>query len=114
MREIKQIRAWNPYTSEWVYSGRTPSMLAGFWRDAMAKGYENFCDETGLKDKNGMEIWEGDLLKNKGSQLINEVMYNDGSFWIQNSMFDDMLGKFNHQLGVIGNIYENPELLGGE
>jgi len=62
---------------------------------------------TGLKDINGKEIYEGDILDTKCV-----VSFNDGMFGIfdkHNYMgLNSYMSKFRE---VIGNIYENPELL---
>lgn len=74
---------------------------------------------TGLKDKNGKEIYEGDiLLYDSGSKT--SVFYNNGAFvrsygnsnmyLLYDSFIEDGC-LYNYE--VIGNIYENPELLEG-
>jgi uncharacterized phage protein (TIGR01671 family) len=68
--------------------------------------------DTGLKDKNGKEIYEGDILewRDKYSITRMEVIFRNGEFvffskWSINKKFCDEV------LEIIGNIYENPELL---
>ena len=69
---------------------------------------------TGLKDKNGKEIYEKDIVKYEN--MIGKIMFFNGSFIL--SDFEETeeweLGIINEELEVIGNIYENSELLGGE
>jgi len=93
---------------------------------------------TGLKDKNGKEIYEGDILMSDDNEepflavefsqveigkdswgmshtaLCWNVGYRDLSERppiIEGKYGDEMYGQYNTELSVVGNIYENPELL---
>lgn len=66
---------------------------------------------TGLKDKNGKEIYEGDIVKVNGELM--EVFFKDGYFgWGKEHSGAYSFDPFGaEQLEIIGNIYENPNLL---
>ena len=68
---------------------------------------------TGLKDRSGTEIYEGDIVEDDSSRY--QVMYHADGFYLHSTYDpDDMLLQLRHAYTlseVIGNIYENPELL---
>lgn len=76
-----------------------------------------YCSElmqsTGLADVNGKEIFEGDIVLIY-DEKISKVFYSQGSFCVDILNGGTPLHAFSSkQLEVIGNIYENPELLEG-
>ena len=86
-------------------------------------GADKLMQFTGLKDKNGKEIYEGDIVnfgqkRKDGSMRNYEVKWHLDRFGMQNPRSSDYLWFDNYskrprndELEVIGNIYENPELL---
>ena len=84
--------------------------------------YESVGQYTGLKDKNGREIYEGDIVMQLSERtydsLTGVVKFIDGSYVIETAdgknggyLFDEYLFDELAFNVLIGNIYENPELL---
>lgn len=68
---------------------------------------------AGLKDKNGKEIYEGDILDD-GEGHIGKVLYNEriASFAYEwGNCGATFMSLYTSDMKVIGNIHENPELL---
>ena len=116
MREIK-FRAWDKVVKQMKYYD-APMKLT--FSSGEIFGYfipkqEELMQFTGLHDKNGKEIWEGDIFGNI-PQLRCVIEWENCRFIFKfldpkiekrNLMFNDWARKSE----VIGNIYENPELL---
>jgi uncharacterized phage protein (TIGR01671 family) len=106
-REIK-FRAWHKTANE---------MLIGSNYDIFRWQNEGqdiiIMQSTGLTDKNGKEIYEGDILKGSYTNPLL-VVYDNGAFCFENNLQvgNDRLHQMRtEKLEIIGNIYETPELL---
>lgn len=135
------FRGKSEVTNEWVYGSLVKvgneSHIVGFDEVDLDGHHLSYCSDrpiftkqgtigqfTGLYDKNGKEIYEGDIIMcigerndNKGRKYYRKVLFNSGAFGMKvpeykfiSALCDHVVnGKLNWE--VVGNIYDNPELL---
>lgn len=110
MNTIK-FRIWNPEEKKMIESGATPMMLNGFFgytarlNTQYGIPYQQF---TGLLDRNGKEIYEGDIMKMlEGNIIIGDMEFDNG--W--EGVYGWLIGyEDSNDREVIGNIYGNKNL----
>lgn len=69
---------------------------------------------TGLVDKNGEKIFENDIMTEGAFGGTVKVVFEDGEFYGDGGTYGRKINSLSIEETVIGNIFENSELLGGE
>ena len=131
-REIK-FRVWDKLRKT-MCSHEDINIWDRFMKDDMINQYAPLMQYTGLKDKNGKEIYEGDIIKfsNHVDEVYEEIGVVDFDLsecgykaTYKTREFNNIMGYYGRtnciylinnkeyecEYEVIGNIYENPELL---
>lgn len=128
--KIQKFRAWlkEEYrmidVREITFLNDEFQMISGV-EDFYAYDEFELMQSAGLRDKNGIEIYEGDIVKYKigWKTFTEEVAYNKNfaGFGVMDADADIIFsfgeladGIDLNSLEVVGNIYENPELLEGK
>lgn len=125
MRTIK-FRGKDSHSGEWFYGNlfvedaRGRTHISTLERGCFRIDIDTIGQFTGLYDKNGKEIYEGDIILYGGS-IQHEVVFRHGAFGylLYGGEFVSYAGNTNFTFNplnrskeheVIGNIYDNPEL----
>lgn len=118
MREIL-FRGKDTINNEWIYGDLLYyADTAQIWQDSDLGKYavsvvpETVGQYTGLTDKNGTKIFEGDIVEYEGKRYSINYLPHYARFSAVKPNTEFCV--FAYQRGeVIGNIYDNPELIGG-
>ena len=128
-REIK-FRGKDFVTGEWIYGHYMPPFFEGassfIWVPENCNDHWEYVNSqvitdtvgqyTGLKDKNGVEIYEGDIMNDPTSKIFGLVEWNNiltqfQLSWQNMPTTADIFFMVKNGSLVIGNIHDNPELI---
>lgn len=125
MRKI-QFRGKNKYRKEWLYGSLSQYGDGSYGINGVPVEADTVGQFTGLCDKNGKEIFEGDIVRYQdtmGYSFIGLIGFDEGRFGFVNRRGIGTLDKdgvyadgycsvpYTIEYEVLGNIHDNPELL---
>jgi hypothetical protein len=111
----------DPAPSKWVYGGvfQGAGDFSVMYSAHPVEKHVVYTDTIGQyigqQDRNGTNLFEGDIVSYKDGEAIGKIEYSEGEsmYMVQ---FDSWCTDFDHiygkELEVVGNIYDTPELLG--
>ena len=129
---LNSDRRFDLYGCDEWYPAYGIMVVFNYLRDFVEDKTLEIMQFTGLKDKNGAEIYEGDIVddswRSTGGKKINKYLIvkfgehcgmdyyacSAYGFYLENDKKEDSYFPYHEPIEVIGNIYENPELLEGE
>lgn len=126
MMKMREILFRGKWGKQWLYGDLTHSStketmyIDNYISFPFQVAPETVGQFTGLTDKNGNKIFEGNIVtfdKEYGGETKEKgtVYWCDGAFWVENVQDEEGYGLFGalakYQIEIIGNIHDNPELL---
>ena len=120
---IPKFRTWNSETKEIEVFNTYEEISELFLALSADDGFYSIMQSTGLFDKNGKEIFEGDIITN-GPDVMCMKRHNTLGFYVEQKgkvqlvadgmdleEFEEDAKEIADSIEILGNIYENPELL---
>ncbi len=109
--------SWHDYGKhkEWIVCSAHSNGGRFALQEQHAVIFKTVGQYIGLKDENGTKIFEGDIVRDAETSDVGKIFFDTYAAMFVIG-FETTIADFNasYSLEVIGNIYDNPELIGGE
>ena len=101
------------FNGSWIYGYYAGEGYIVSYGDEVLIDKESLGEYSGLRDKNNIEIYEGDIIKTDLDNKLGVIVFAEGSFRVKTKRVTVGLNWLLDltKVEVIGNIYDNPELL---
>ena len=101
----KILHSWSKNTHRFLHNEGVLTLDSGDRYD--------FVQWTGLLDRHGDEIYEGDIVRFLASGVRDSVTFGDCGFWLSDIPMSELcIGRnVTDEIEIIGSVHENPELL---
>ncbi len=118
MRPLK-LRVWDRTQERFHYGGECQQIGEDQWFFGVPIPHPDDCELmqfTGVIDKNGTEIYEGDIVVyyRNGVREVSPIIFDNGMFRLEKSCVDLQNWVDRNELQVIGHIYSPPDDSGKE
>lgn len=112
MRPLK-LRVWDNKQKRFHYGGACRELGENQWFFGLPIPHPDDCELmqfTGVIDKNGTEIYEGDVVVyyRNGVREVSRIVFGNGMFRLERSCVDLQNWVDRNELEVVGNIYTSP------
>lgn len=112
---FKGVRSWISSEQEDKTRLKSVSRTQALW-NSIEVDSSTICQCTGVKDKSGKLIWENDIVKINNSKVNTVIAFRDFEIicTIPNEKYYKHRLEYDTEYEVIGNVFDNPELLESE